>query len=124
VLLIVTKPRKKTVGRPRQSTPSDPDLAALGRAIKELIEADPELSQAVVAERSGVNEDQVGRYVRGQGNPSYSTLVKLADDGLRVPLGVLFRRAEALRTEARDNRDEPAHRSGRRDARCRLKNQG
>jgi hypothetical protein len=120
VLLTMTEPRTKAAGRPRRSAPRDPDLAALGRAIEELIDADPELSQAVVAERSGVNETQVGRYVRGQGNPSYSTLVKLADDGLRVPLGVLFRRAETLRTEAR----EPAHRSARRDARCQLNNQG
>jgi transcriptional regulator with XRE-family HTH domain len=48
----------------------------------------------VVAD-SGLDEKQIGTYIRGQGNPNYSTLLKLCD-GLHVSLATLMRRAEEL----------------------------
>ncbi len=48
----------------------------------------------VVAE-SGLDEKQIGTFIRGQANPTYETLLKLCD-GLHVSLGELMLCAEEL----------------------------
>jgi transcriptional regulator with XRE-family HTH domain len=59
---------------------------------------DPRLR--ALAKRSGISEKQISEFVRGQGNPTYTTLLKLAEDGLGVPLHVLVLRAHELREQA------------------------
>jgi transcriptional regulator with XRE-family HTH domain len=44
---------------------------------------------------SGLDEKQIGTFIRGQGNPTYKTLLKLCD-GLYVSLGELMLGAEEL----------------------------
>jgi transcriptional regulator with XRE-family HTH domain len=60
---------------------------------------DPRLR--ALARRSGISEKQISEFVRGQGNPTYTTLLKLAEDGLGVPLHVLLQRAHELREQAK-----------------------
>ncbi len=55
----------------------------------------PLLSLDVVGRDSGLDEKQIGTYIRGQGNPTFSTLVKLAR-GLHVKLSTLLEEAERL----------------------------
>jgi DNA-binding phage protein len=83
------------VPRPRKSTPRSLRLAALGQAIELVIAEDPDMTQETVANDSGLDVRQVGNYIRGQGNPTYETLVKLCE-GLHVSLGALQRRADEL----------------------------
>lgn len=90
-------PKKAGVGPPRRLGPRDPDLAALGQAIEGLM-TEKELSQKALTERSGIAAKQIGEYVRGQGNPTFSNLWKLAD-ALQVPLHVLEARAAELRAQ-------------------------
>jgi transcriptional regulator with XRE-family HTH domain len=59
--------------------------------------ADDRLTHRIVSERSGISDSRVGEYVRGQGNPTYTTLLKLAEDGLLVSLPALVLRAHELR---------------------------
>jgi transcriptional regulator with XRE-family HTH domain len=96
----VTKPepRKKTGGPSRRLKPRSPELAALAQAIESLNADDP---LRALAKRSGIGEKQISEFVRGQGNPTYTTLLKLAEDGLGVPLHVLVRRAHELRSKGR-----------------------
>jgi transcriptional regulator with XRE-family HTH domain len=97
----VTKPepRKKLGGPPRRLKPRGPELAALAQAIEALTGDDPGLRP--LAKRSGLSEKQISEFVRGQGNPTYTTLLKLAEDGLGVPLHVLVLRAHELREQAK-----------------------
>jgi len=83
------------VPRPRTSKPRSPRHAALGQAIELVIAEDPHMTQESVAEEAGLTAKQVGNYIRGQGNPTYTTLVKLCE-GLHVRPGVLMARADAL----------------------------
>jgi transcriptional regulator with XRE-family HTH domain len=92
-------PRKKLGGPPRRLKPRNPELAALAQAIEGLIADDPRLSP--LAKRSGLSEKQISEYVRGRGNPTYTTLLKLAEDGLGVPLPVLILCAHELRMQAK-----------------------
>jgi transcriptional regulator with XRE-family HTH domain len=93
------EPRKKLGGPPRRLKPRSPDLAALAQAIESLIADDPRLRP--LAKRSGLNEKQIGELIRGRGNPTYTTLLKLAEDGLGVPLHILVQRAHELREQAK-----------------------
>lgn len=51
----------------------------------------------VVAD-SDLDEKQIGTYIRGQGNPTYNTLLKLCK-GLHVAPSDLLRRAEDLHSK-------------------------
>jgi transcriptional regulator with XRE-family HTH domain len=42
-----------------------------------------------------LDEKQIGTYIRGQGNPTYSTLLNLCE-GLHVSLATLMARVEEL----------------------------
>jgi transcriptional regulator with XRE-family HTH domain len=55
----------------------------------------PRMTLDTVVADSGLDEKQIGTYVRGQGNPTYSTLLKLCD-GLHVSIATLMLRAEEL----------------------------
>jgi DNA-binding phage protein len=81
---------------PRKSKPRSPDHAALGQAIEIAIAANAKLTRDRVATNSGLDIRQLSTYIRGQGNPSYTTLLKLAH-GLDVPLGKLMTLADTLR---------------------------
>jgi transcriptional regulator with XRE-family HTH domain len=81
--------------RPRTSKPRSPRHAALGQAIELVIAEDPHMTQDSVADEAGLTVKQVGSYIRGQGNPTYTTLVKLCQ-GLHVSLGALMLRADEL----------------------------
>jgi len=48
-----------------------------------------------VAADSGLDEKQIGTFIRGQGNPTYSTLLKLCD-GLHVSPGELMTLVDEL----------------------------
>jgi transcriptional regulator with XRE-family HTH domain len=71
------------------------DHAALGQAIKLVMAAGPLMTLDTVVAESGLDEKQIGTYIRGQGNPTYSTLLKLCD-GLHVTPSALMARAEEL----------------------------
>lgn len=73
----------------RKSKPLSPDHAALAQAIELLISEDPQLSRKSVAVESGLNIRQVSAFARGQGNPTYETLLRLCD-GLHVRLSELM----------------------------------
>lgn len=80
----------------RKSHPRSSDHAALGQAIELLIAEDARMTQETVAEESGLNIKQVGAFVRGQGNPTYKTLLRLCQ-GLHVPPGRLMTLTDELR---------------------------
>jgi transcriptional regulator with XRE-family HTH domain len=80
----------------RKSKPRSPDHAALAQAIELLIAEDPQMSQETVAFDGHLNIRQVNALVRGQSNPTYTTLLRLAE-GLHVRLGELMTRADELR---------------------------
>jgi transcriptional regulator with XRE-family HTH domain len=83
------------MARPRTATPRSLRHAALGQAIELLIAEDAHMTLDTVAADSGLDEKQIGTFIRGQGNPTYSTLLKLCR-GLHVSLGRLMLRAEEL----------------------------
>jgi transcriptional regulator with XRE-family HTH domain len=68
--------------------------AALGRAVRE-VRADRRLSQEQLAHLSGLDRSYVGGIERGERNPSYANLRKIAD-ALGVPSSALLARAEEL----------------------------
>ena len=80
----------------RRSKPRSSDHAALAQAIELLIAEDAQMSQDSVAEDSGLNIKQVNAFVRGQGNPTYATLIRLSE-GLHVQPGELISLADGLR---------------------------
>ncbi|MGN6189709.1 MAG: helix-turn-helix domain-containing protein [Conexibacter sp.] len=61
----------------------DPELVALGQRLRRLREA-AHLSQERLADRAGVHFTYVGQIERGERNPTYKNLLKLAR-GLRLP---------------------------------------
>jgi transcriptional regulator with XRE-family HTH domain len=81
--------------RPRTAKPRSLRHAALGQAIELLIAEDANMTLDTVAADSGLDEKQIGTFIRGQGNPTYNTLLKLCD-GLHVSLGELMLTAEKL----------------------------
>jgi transcriptional regulator with XRE-family HTH domain len=80
----------------RKSKPRSPDHAALAEAVELCIAEDPKMTQETVAFDGDLNPKQISSIVRGQSNPTYTTLIKLAD-GLHLRLGDLMTRADALR---------------------------
>jgi transcriptional regulator with XRE-family HTH domain len=85
--------------RKRKSKPRSADHAALAQAIEVLIAEDPQMTQDTVADDSGLTLMQVNDYVRGQGNPTYTTLMKLCR-GLHVTPGQLMTLTDELREKA------------------------
>ncbi len=81
--------------RPRTAKPRSLSHAALGQAIELVIAEDAHMNLDTVAADSGLDEKQIGTFIRGQGNPTYSTLLKLCE-GLHVSPGELMLRAEDL----------------------------
>jgi len=63
---------------PRRSKPRSPEHGALGEAIRTL-RAEAGFSQEQLAEYAGTDLTQVGGIERGVRNPSYTTLLRLAD---------------------------------------------
>jgi transcriptional regulator with XRE-family HTH domain len=86
--------------RPRTAKPRSLHHAALGQAINLLIAEDPRMTLDTVVAESGLDEKQVGTYIRGQGNPTYGTLLKLCD-GLHVSPATLMLCAEELHGKRR-----------------------
>lgn len=82
--------------RKRKSKPRSADHAALAQAIEILIAEDARMSQDTVADDSGLNIKQINDYIRGQGNPTYATLMKLCQ-GLHVSPGRLMILRDELR---------------------------
>jgi transcriptional regulator with XRE-family HTH domain len=80
----------------RRSEPRSEDHAALAQAIELLIAQDARMTQERVAEDSGMNVKQINELVRGQGNPTYTTLLRLSR-GLHVRPGELMSLADELR---------------------------
>ena len=83
----------------RRSEPRSDDHAALAHAIELLIAQDVGMTQETVADGSGMNVRQISELVRGQGNPTYTTLLKLSR-GLGVSPGRLMSLADDLREQA------------------------
>lgn len=81
---------------PRRSKPRSPAHAALGDAIREL-RTEAEMSQEQLAEAAGTDLTQVGGIERGVRNPSYTTLLRLAD-ALGTEVGELTSLADRLRS--------------------------
>ncbi len=61
---------------PRRRPPRSPEHAALGEAIK-LLRSEADLKQEELADIADMNFNQIGRIERGQGNPSFTTLMRL-----------------------------------------------
>lgn len=80
--------------RPRSRSPRSPELAALGRAIQQVISETAGMTIEAVAWDSGLDVKQTGTYVRGLGNPTFVTLLRLCT-GLHISLGELMRRVDA-----------------------------
>ncbi|HWF31093.1 MAG TPA: helix-turn-helix transcriptional regulator [Solirubrobacteraceae bacterium] len=83
----------------RRSEPRSAEHAALAQAIESLIAQNAGMTQETVADASGMNIRQVSELVRGQGNPTYTTLLKLSR-GLGVSPGRLMSLADELREQA------------------------
>jgi transcriptional regulator with XRE-family HTH domain len=80
----------------RRSEPLSEDRAALAQAIELLIARHAGMTQGTVAERSGMNVKQINELVRGQGNPTYTTLLRLSR-GLHVSPSELMSLVDELR---------------------------
>ena len=59
---------------------------------------DAHMTLDTVAAESGLDEKHIGTFIRGQGNPTYGTLLKLCA-GLHVSPGELLLRADELHTK-------------------------
>lgn len=80
---------------PRRSKPRSPEHGALGEAIRTL-RMEAGLSQEQLAESAGTDLTQVGGIERGVRNPSYTTLLRLAD-ALETTVGEIATLADELR---------------------------
>lgn len=79
----------------RRSKPRSPEHAALGEAVRTLrLEAG--MSQEQLAEGAGTDLTQIGGIERGVRNPSYTTLLRLAD-ALETTVGAITTLADELR---------------------------
>ena len=81
--------------RPRTIKPRSLRHAALGQAIELVIAEDADMTPDTVVAESGLSDEQLRKFMRGQGNPTFTTLVKLCE-GLHVSVGTLMLRAEQL----------------------------
>lgn len=79
----------------RRSKPRSPEHAALGEAIRRL-RLDGGMSQERLAERASTDLTQVGGIERGVRNPSYTTLLRLAE-ALETSVGEIATLADQLR---------------------------
>lgn len=79
----------------RRSKPRSPEHGALGDAVRQL-RNEAGFSQEELAERAKTDLTQVGGIERGVRNPSYTTLVRLAD-ALDTSVGELTTLADRLR---------------------------
>jgi transcriptional regulator with XRE-family HTH domain len=89
----------------RKSQPL-PEHAPLAKAISLRLAEKPGMTQASVAERSGLSYELVNSYARGQGNPSYLNFMLLAR-GLQLIPRELMGRVEALQ-ESDSTAEAPA----------------
>ncbi len=81
----------------RKTKPLSADHAALAQATTLFMrEAKAPLKQDEVATNGGLSVKQVGEVCRGQANPTYLNLLKLAK-GLGISLGQLMTRADEMR---------------------------
>lgn len=80
----------------RRSEPRSEDHAALAQAIELLMDEDVGMTQETVAEDSGMSVKQINELVRGQGNPTYTTLLKLSR-GLHISPSELMSLVDELR---------------------------
>jgi transcriptional regulator with XRE-family HTH domain len=80
----------------RRSEPRSEDHAALAQAIELLMAEDVGMTQETVAEDSGMSVKQINELVRGQGNPTYTTLLKLSR-GLHISPSELMSLVDELR---------------------------
>lgn len=83
------------MSRPRTLKPRSLRHAALGQAIELVIAENPDMTHEAVAADSRLAVKQVGSFVRGRGNPTYTTLLRLCE-GLHLSLGELMVRADEL----------------------------
>jgi transcriptional regulator with XRE-family HTH domain len=79
----------------RKSIPRSPYVAALGQAIELFMAENGHMTHETVAMESRLTVKQVGELVRGQGNPTCTTVLKLCR-GLHVRPGELMTRADEL----------------------------
>jgi transcriptional regulator with XRE-family HTH domain len=79
----------------RRAKSRSPDHDALGRAVEE-IRREHNLTQEELADRMNSEFPPIGRLERGVSNPTFSSLLRLAD-GLGVTLGELVGRFEQIR---------------------------
>lgn len=78
----------------RRSKPRSPEHAALGEALRRFrLEAG--LSQEQLAERAATDLTQIGGIERGVRNPSYTTLLRLAE-ALETSVGEMTTLADEL----------------------------
>jgi transcriptional regulator with XRE-family HTH domain len=78
--------------------PASPDAAALGRAVQAM-RAEHRISQVQLAKATGFRQSWISDVERGQRNPSWTNVVRLAE-GLGVRTSALVKRAEALADDA------------------------
>jgi transcriptional regulator with XRE-family HTH domain len=78
----------------RRVPPRSPEHQALGEAVRRL-RTSAGLSQEQLADRMATDLTQIGGIERGVRNPSYTTLVRLAD-ALGAPVGTIATLADAL----------------------------
>ncbi|HEX5853925.1 MAG TPA: helix-turn-helix transcriptional regulator [Solirubrobacteraceae bacterium] len=88
------------MARPRTAQPRSLHHATLGQAIELVMAEDAHMTLDSVARDSDLDEKQIGTFIRGQGNPTFSTLVKLCN-GLHVTPAALLVRAEKLQEKRR-----------------------
>jgi transcriptional regulator with XRE-family HTH domain len=79
----------------RKSEPRSPEHAALGKAVETIIAKDPNMTQDSVAFEGGLDVKQVNELVRGQSNPTYTTILKVCK-GLKVRPGKLMTLSDKL----------------------------
>lgn len=79
----------------RRAKPRSPDHAALGEAVRRM-RREAGLSQEQLAERASTDFTQVGGIERGQRNPSYSTLLRLAA-GLGTSVSTILALADEIK---------------------------
>ena len=77
---------------------SSPDPVPLGRAVQ-AIRAEKGISQVQLAKATGFRQSWISDVERGQRNPSWSNVVRLAE-GLGVRTSALVNRAEDLTDES------------------------
>lgn len=86
----------------RRKQPRTASLDCLGEAVRQIREQ-ADMSQEVLAEKVGTDLRQIGGIERGDRNPSYTTLVRLAD-ALETRVSAITSLADDLLEEGRSRR--------------------